>query len=176
MIGLYRQQRLFQERRVKPGDRFSYRSFEPTVNLVITTNVQVKDFEEVTFPGGKKRRLLRVEAQPEKIENVQLPTMLAWLGEDLTPVRTQVEVPGLGQMVLYRTTEAFAKSLPVEIGLHHQGLAHRSLNRPPHDFVTAATIRSWMVWTSASVRVRSGFWNWSAYAMLFIPVGVPGPA
>src|SRR5260370_34002522 len=49
VVGLYRQQRLFQERRVKPGDRFSYRSFEPTVNLVVTTNVQVKDFEDVTF-------------------------------------------------------------------------------------------------------------------------------
>jgi hypothetical protein len=110
VVGLYRQQRLFQERRVKPGDRFSYKSFEPTVNLVVTTNVQVKDYEEVTFPGGKKKRLLRVEARPEKIEGVQLPTMIAWLGEDLTPVRSQVEIPGLGQMVLYRTTEAFAKS------------------------------------------------------------------
>lgn len=110
VVGLYRQQRLFQERRVKPGDRFSYKSFEPTVNLVVTTHVQVKDYEEVPFPGSKKKRLLRIEARPEKIENVQLPTMIGWLGEDWTPVRTQVEVPGLGQMVLYRTTEAFAKS------------------------------------------------------------------
>ncbi len=110
VIGMYRQQRLFQERRVKPGDRFSYKSFELTVNLVVTTHVHVKDYEEVSFPGGKKRKLLRVEARPEKIENVQLPTMIAWLGTDLTPVRTQVEVPGLGKLMLYRSTRDFAQS------------------------------------------------------------------
>jgi transglutaminase-like putative cysteine protease len=110
VVGLYRQQRLFQERRVKPGDKFSYRSFEPTVNLVVTTHVQVKDYEFVAFPGGKKQKLLRVEARPEKIEGVQLPTMVAWLGADLMPLRTQIEVPGLGQIVLYRTTREFASS------------------------------------------------------------------
>jgi transglutaminase-like putative cysteine protease len=142
VIGLYRQQRLFQERRVKPGDRFSYRSFEPTVNLVVTTNVQVKDFEEVTFPGGKKKRLLRVEAQPEKIENVQLPALVAWLGEDLTPVRSQVEVPGLGQMVLYRTTEAFAKSPGSLATLPDIGLAQLvKLNRRlPQGYGTRAAV------------------------------------
>src|SRR5438093_1172432 len=56
-----------------------------------------------------------------------------------------------------------------------RGLAHRSLNRPPHCFTTASTIRSWMAWTSDSVRVRSGCWNWSANARLFIPSSVPGP-
>lgn len=109
VIGLFRQQRLFQEKKVKPGDKFSYPSFEPTVNLIVTTNVEVKGFEEVELLGGRMRkRLLRVEARPDRIEKVQLPTMTAWLGEDLTPVRSQVEVPGLGQMVLYRTTREVA--------------------------------------------------------------------
>src|SRR4051794_35084936 len=79
VVGLVRQQRLFQERQVKPGDRFSYKSFEPSVNLVVTMNVHVKDYEVVTLPGGKKRRLLRVEAKPERVEKVQLPTLVAWL-------------------------------------------------------------------------------------------------
>src|SRR5437867_4862281 len=55
-------------------------------------------------------------------------------------------------------------------------LAHRSLKRPPHCFATASTIRLWMAWTSDSVRVRSGCWNWSANARLLIPWSVPGPA
>ncbi|MCI0457066.1 MAG: transglutaminase-like domain-containing protein [Gemmataceae bacterium] len=111
VIGLYRQQRLFQEKKVKPGDKFSYQSFEPTVNLVVATHVVVKGHEEVELFGGKQRKkLLRVEAKPEKIENVQLPPLIAWLGEDLTPVRAQVEVPGLGQMTLYRTTRDIALS------------------------------------------------------------------
>jgi transglutaminase-like putative cysteine protease len=105
VLGLYRQMKLFRERKVQPGDEFSYLSFEPTINLVVQTDVQVKDQEEVELFGGKKkRRLLRVETRPEKIDNVQLPAMVTWLGADLMPVRSQVEIPGLGLMTLYRTT------------------------------------------------------------------------
>src|SRR5262249_7620906 len=76
-----------------------------TINLVVNTHVHVKDYEEVAVPGGKgKRRLLRVETKPEKVENVQLPTLTTWLDDNLVPGRSQVEVPGLGQMVLYRGT------------------------------------------------------------------------
>jgi hypothetical protein len=111
VIGLYRQAKLFQEKKVKPGDEFSYLSFEPTINLVVRTDVKVKDYEEVELFGGKTRkRLLRVETRTEKIENVQLPTLVSWLGDDLLPARSQVEIPGLGQMTLYRTTREGAKA------------------------------------------------------------------
>jgi hypothetical protein len=115
VVGLLRQQRLCQERRVKPGDRFSYKSFEPSVNLVVRTDVVVKDHETVALPGGKKRRLLRVEARPEKIEKVQLPPLTTWLGEDLTPVLQQVQLPGLGQVTLLRSTRD-AASGPLATG------------------------------------------------------------
>jgi hypothetical protein len=112
VVGLYRQHRMFQQRQVKPGDKFSYPSFELAINLVVKTNVEVKDFEEVELLGGKTtRRLLRVEQRPEKFvddqkNQIQLPTQTLWLDDNLMPVRSQVEVPGLGQMVLYRTTRA----------------------------------------------------------------------
>src|SRR5262245_334809 len=62
VVGPYRQQRLFAERRVKPGDEFSYDSYEPTVSMVVTNRVKVKDYEEVAVNGGAaRRRLLRVE-------------------------------------------------------------------------------------------------------------------
>jgi hypothetical protein len=110
VVGLYRQMRLFQQRDVKPGDQFSYLTFEPTVNLVVRTHVKVKGPEQVELFGGtKENRLLRVELRPEKIEKVQLPTMVTWLDDDLRPVRSQAEVPGLGQMTLYRTTREGAQ-------------------------------------------------------------------
>jgi transglutaminase-like putative cysteine protease len=110
-IGLYRQHRLFQERQVKPGDRFTYASFELPINRLIRTQIEVKDFEEVDLLGGSKKRLLRVEVRPEQIRDEQnnpipLPTQTLWLDEYLTPVRSEVDVPGLGPMVLYRTTRA----------------------------------------------------------------------
>src|SRR5205807_5536850 len=101
-----------QERQVKPGDKFSYPSFELAINLVVTAHVHVKDFEEVEMLGGKARkRLLRVDVTPEKIEDaqgstIQLPTQTLWLDDQRMPLRSQVEVPGLGQLTLYRTTRA----------------------------------------------------------------------
>ena len=51
-IGLYRQHRIFQERRAKPGDRFRYASFELSINRLINTQVEVKDHEDVELLGG----------------------------------------------------------------------------------------------------------------------------
>lgn len=136
VIGLYRQQRLFKDKKVKPGDRFSYLSFEPTVNLVVQTHVAVKDHEEVTTPGGKeKQRLLRVEVSPEKIEDVQLPTIVYWLDAEFSPVQSQVEVPGLGKMVLHRGTRATVLATgPVatltDIGISQLLRINKRLTRP----------------------------------------------
>src|SRR5207237_647658 len=82
-----RQDRLFAERKLKPGDQFSYLSYEPVIVHVVTTRVQVKDYEEVEVLG-KKQKLLRVEARPDKIENVQLPTLVSWLDDKYQPVRS----------------------------------------------------------------------------------------
>lgn len=105
VVGLYRQQAMYRQRKVKPGDRFDYLSYEPTLTLVIKTQVAVKDFEEVEV-NGKKRRLLRVEAVPERIQigenRVQLPALTAWLDDKYEMIRQEVDVPGLGQLTLYR--------------------------------------------------------------------------
>jgi transglutaminase-like putative cysteine protease len=116
VVGLYGQDRLFQN--VKPGDDFSFISFEPTINSTARTQVHVKDYEmvEVLTPGKgtkSKKRLLRVEAVPDKIEikkdtYLQLPTLVAWLDKDFQTARSEAEVPGLGNMVLYRTTKEIA--------------------------------------------------------------------
>ena len=52
VIGMYRQQRLFAEKKVKPGDRFSYQSFEPSIGMVMTVNVSVKQEEDVAMQIG----------------------------------------------------------------------------------------------------------------------------
>src|SRR5207248_199342 len=60
VIGLYKQERLFQERHVKPGDQFSYCTYEPMFNSVVVNQVMVKDFEAREVFNVPKR-LLRVE-------------------------------------------------------------------------------------------------------------------
>src|SRR5262245_14414392 len=58
VVGLYRQQTLFKDRKVKPGDSLNYLSFESSINLVVNTQVQVKDYEEIELFGGQLRKKL----------------------------------------------------------------------------------------------------------------------
>ena len=107
-IGLLGEENLLRDRRAKPGDKFSYRMFEPTVNNIVTTHVAVKNWETVPL-NGVARKLLRVETKPEKIQQVQLPMQTLWYDEAYRPVTSQVEMPGLGELTLRRTTQAEAQ-------------------------------------------------------------------
>jgi hypothetical protein len=134
VIGLYRQERLFQEHQVKPGDHFSYLSYEPTVTAVVTARVAVKEYEEVEFPGVKeKKRLLRVETKVDKIGGVQLPPLTVWLDADLLPVRSQVDMPGLGTLTLCRTSRELAlrpNTAAINIGVTQLIHTNRRILRP----------------------------------------------
>jgi hypothetical protein len=155
VLGLYAQENLYKDRKVQAGDVFSYSTYEPVFASVITNQVAVKNKEEVDVlqvaergaakPAGHrirdyediavyrvKKRLLRCEAVPDKLEtdkdSIQLPPLLAWLDDDLQVVRTQVEMPLLGTLVLYRTNKLVATQRVkqyVDIGL----TSHIPLNK-----------------------------------------------
>ena len=109
VVGLYRQQMMLKDRQIKAGDAFDYLSYEATINAVVPTFVRVKDYEDVELFGDQqKKRLLRVETRTAKIGQVQLPPLTSWVGENRTVQRSQVDVPGLGVVVLYRTSRAVA--------------------------------------------------------------------
>lgn len=114
VLGQFKQLNLFKGRDLKAGDSFTFQTFEPTVNLVIRMEVQVKGMREVLIPGTKqKQKLLLVETIPEKIEHkpgekLQLPIVQAWLDDARELVKSEVEVPGLGPLVMYRTSKARA--------------------------------------------------------------------
>lgn len=134
VVGLYRQEHIYQQRKVKPGDSFTFLSYEPTVVAVVTRRITVKDYEEVEVLGEKKR-LLRVEDATDKIQNVALPALASWLDADLLAVRSQVEMPGLGRLVLYRTTKDQAlRSGPLakvtDIGVSQLLRLNRRIARP----------------------------------------------
>jgi hypothetical protein len=103
-IGMNYQDQLFRVRKVKPGDRFSYLSYDPEVTNVITMRASVKDFEEVPGAGGKSQRLLRVQEAADKIAGISLPPLTIWLNEKWEPVRSQTDIPGLGQITFVRTS------------------------------------------------------------------------
>ncbi|HEV3258972.1 MAG TPA: transglutaminase domain-containing protein [Gemmataceae bacterium] len=119
VIGLYTELHIFQKRKVKPGDHFTYQKFEPQLTAVVTTRVRVKDYEDVAMPGTRnKERLLRVEASADKIDRFQPPPMTLWLNDKREPVLTQFTMDGLGKLVIQRTTEEVAtgkKGAPPQI-------------------------------------------------------------
>ena len=109
VVSLFAQQTLLKERKIKSGDKFSFPSFEPTVNLVLTSQIEVKGHEDIELPGSKgKARLLRVETRLERLEKVQLPTLVQWVNDDLSPVVSEVELPGIGKFRMVRTTKTSA--------------------------------------------------------------------
>lgn len=93
-----------KQKQAKPGDRLTYRLFEPTVNNVIRVHVEVKGYEQVPL-DGVNRKLLRVVAKPDKIQNVQLPSSTFWYDEEYRPLITETEIPGLGELTLRRTSK-----------------------------------------------------------------------
>ncbi len=109
VMSVYKQQTLFRDKKTKPGDTFVYRSFEPSINLVVENVVKVEEYEKVELFGKQSgTKLLRVKIKPKKIGKFQLPTMTVWLDKKGTPLRSQTQVPGIGKMVQYRGTKQLA--------------------------------------------------------------------
>jgi hypothetical protein len=140
VVGLYRLEHLFQERKPKPGDSWTLKRYDPTYNAVVTLRVAVKEREEIhLFARNDKSKALRVELAPEPLEapgiKVQPPTEVWWLDECFVPVQRQIELEGLGAVVLTRTTRemATAPAAPrqlTDIGLKTLIPLNRALPRP----------------------------------------------
>jgi transglutaminase-like putative cysteine protease len=113
VVGLYGLEHLFAKRKPRPGDRFTFLRYEPTLNTVVTVRVAVKERETVPL-AGKRAELLRVEMTPERIvvpgHSVQPPGTVWWLDADFVPVRRQMEMEGLGTILLTRTTRDGARA------------------------------------------------------------------
>jgi hypothetical protein len=147
VIGLQAQERLFQGKPFKPGDTRTFQSFEPSLNTVVTVRAKVHEPEEVELAGAKKK-LFRAVLASDKIEvpgaSVQLPPITVWMDDKGTILRRQVEIPGLGKILLVRTTKdaALAQGQPAEltdIGLKHLIYVKRRIDRS--NDTTAAVYR-----------------------------------
>lgn len=124
VIGLYKQERIFQERKAKVGDTIEYLTYEPSITSIVTVRATIKREEEVDVikidPNDKskairvKERLLRVEAVPDKVvvpgAEAQLPTLIEWLDKDLIPVRSQVDMQG-SMVIIQRASREIAMAV-----------------------------------------------------------------
>jgi hypothetical protein len=112
-LGLRGLEHLFEKRKPRPGDTFTFRRYEPTFNTMVTVRVTVKGREAVPLPTGRKD-LLRVELTPDKVvvpgHTVQPPRAVWWLDADFVPRRRQTDLEGLWTLILTRTTREVAQA------------------------------------------------------------------
>jgi hypothetical protein len=151
VVGLYGQERMFQERKARPGDRFRFLDYQLPFLSTVTMDVAVKDREgaDVLVPGKdrerpraerQKKELLRVEVTPGKVRvggaEIALPRLVLWLDDGRVPVRQESEMPGLGKLTLYRATkdialeEGAAPALLPDLGLNALVKLDRAIDRP----------------------------------------------
>jgi transglutaminase-like putative cysteine protease len=140
VVGLYRLEHLFQQRKPKPDDRWTVKRYDPTYNSIVTLRVAVKEREGLSRSArNETSNLLRVELTPEPLEapgiKVQPPAEVWWLDESFVPVRRQFELEGLGSVILTRTTReaATAPAAPrqlADIGLKTLIPLNRALVHP----------------------------------------------
>ncbi len=108
-IGLAGETHFLAENKPAPGSTLSYTYFEPTVSFPVTITLKVGQVEPVSLPGRPAQKLLRVEATPEKIQQVQLPTSTIWCDPDSYQIiGSRADIPGLGEMTLVRSTKQLA--------------------------------------------------------------------
>jgi transglutaminase-like putative cysteine protease len=152
-IGQYRQDRIYQDRKVKAGDSLHYLAYELTLMAPLTVRATVKPAETVDVlvthkeDGGIRVsrapvKMLRVETLPDKVEagggTIQPPGLVAWLDRDLVPVRYEWEFPGIGKVTFYQTTkeaalkEGVAPDLLPDLGLNTL-VAVKALIDQPYD-------------------------------------------
>ncbi|MFO0844303.1 MAG: transglutaminase-like domain-containing protein [Gemmataceae bacterium] len=136
VVGLRGQQAMFAAKKVQPGDRLTFRRYEPTYNRVLTVQAEVKGREAVDLLGERKT-LLRVELTPDKIEGggvtVRPPKAVVWLDDALTVARRQQEIDGLGTVAFVRTTREKAltqAAADVDVGARSLIALDRALSRP----------------------------------------------
>jgi transglutaminase-like putative cysteine protease len=120
VVGLYAQDRIFAERKVKPGDRFRFLDYQIQFLSAVPMEVVVKEPEEVevlTAGGGAraervKKKLLRVDVTPGAVRaggaEIPLPRLTMWLDDRWRPLREESEIPGMGRLSMCRATKAAA--------------------------------------------------------------------
>ncbi len=153
VLGLYRQERLFGERKVKPGDHFRFLDYQLPFLSAVPMDVQVKEPEQtdVLLPSKEgdqpkarrvRKKLLRVEVTPGRVRlgdrMIPLPGLVLWLDENYRAVREESDLPPMGRLTLYRTTKAVAleegaaPALLPDLGLNSLVKLDHAIERP-HD-------------------------------------------
>lgn len=113
VVGLAKRMHWYEEKKPRAGDHLTMHVYNPTYNTVVTLRGIVGEAEEVPVLG-KRQKLVRVDWKPDPIvtadQKIPLPASVVWLDENFVPVRRQVTLDGVGEILLSRTTRTRAQA------------------------------------------------------------------
>lgn len=101
-MGLYAQDRLFESKKLRAGDRIEVKVFSLTVNRVITTTYHVHE-QEMTPLGGEKKKLWRVEQTYPK--EYRLSPTTHWIDDAGKIVKSALDMPLFGTAMIYELAD-----------------------------------------------------------------------
>jgi hypothetical protein len=113
VLGTLGELNVLKARKPKPGDAFDYVIYEPIVNAIVTIRVKAEAVEPVII-AGQRVNLLRLSAVPDKFADMQLPGQLLWVDQDFEVRRSATAMPGMGYLMVDRTSQADA-ARPLDI-------------------------------------------------------------
>lgn len=113
-LGLAGEMTLLRDKKAKPGDDFTYRTFQPQVGNFVRVRVTVAAKETVSLPGGVTKELLKAVFTPEPLAlqggtKLQLPPATYWadpVSYDI--LKSEEELPGVAKITLVRVAKAAA--------------------------------------------------------------------
>jgi hypothetical protein len=106
VLGPGAEDRILKRKPLKPGQSFSYRSFMPDLNRVITNVYYGEEMEDVKMLEGNMRHLQRVRAQIEGVPELKNFKTLLWIDESGETQKTTTTM--LAGMTTYRVTKEVA--------------------------------------------------------------------
>lgn len=133
VIGSLGELKLVSRLKPQPGTSFEYIIYEPIINSLVHVKATTEAYEEIAV-GGKKYNLLRIVAQPQRVADVTLPPSTFWFDANYEMIRSATTMPGLGKLLLERTTreDALKPCLGPDLGWR-QAIQLKQQLAAPHD-------------------------------------------
>ena len=108
VVGTWAELQMVGKLKPSPGTTFDYLIYEPTVNSLVKIQAKAEAFERLEL-GNETFNLLRVSAQPLPVAGIALPGSTFWYDAKYDMIKSETVMPGMGRLVLLRTSRADAQ-------------------------------------------------------------------
>lgn len=107
VVGALGELQLAGKKKPQVGEQFDYLIYEPIINSIVTVQAKAEAYEKVQI-GNQSPNLLKVVASPKPVQGITLPSSTFWFDAHYELVKSETLMPGLGKLVIERSTKDVA--------------------------------------------------------------------